>query len=153
MGSPYRKIQKNAQKFELDNIYKNMTPEQYKQGIRTAVKNAVEDIGKEYDVQMEKMRQEYNRSLHESVIIAMDTLSVELLYELGNILECYKKDPEYLDQKIDIVQNLYETAMNSIKDYAGTKYKNDNQAQRVFAKKRKIVKNVFGIYSDKLDEK
>ena len=99
------------------------------------------------------MRQEFNRSLRESVIIAMDTLSVEILYELGNILECYVDEPDHLDQKIDIVQNLYETAMNSIKDYGGTKYKNDNQAHRVFAKKKKIVRNVFGIYSDDFSKK
>lgn len=152
MGSSYRKIQKNAQKFEMDKLYQNMTPEQYKEGIRRAVKIAVENLGKEYDVQMEKMREEYNRSIREGVMLAMDTLSVEILYELGNILECYKDEPEYLDQKIDIVQGLYEKAMQSINDYAGSKYKNDNQAHRVFAKKKKIVKDVFGIYSDKKDK-
>ena len=152
MSGPFRKIQKSAQQFELDNIYKNMTPEQYKQGIRQAVKNVIEDLGKEYDAQLHKMQEECNRAIQDSVIMAMDTLSVEMLYELGNILECYEKDPEYLDQKIDIVQNLYETAMNSIKEYAGAKYKNDNQARRVFAKKKKTVKDVFGIYSDEPDK-
>ena len=151
MSSKFSKIQKNAHKFEMDNIYRNMTPDQYREGVRIAVRNAVNDLSREYDIQMESMRDEYNRSIRESVMIAMDTLSVEILYELGNILECYKKEPEYLDQKIDIVQNLYETAMNSIKDYAGSKYKNDNQAQRVFAKKKKTVKDVFGIYEDKFD--
>lgn len=146
MGSPYRKIAKNAQKFEMDAIYRNMTPEQYKEGIRTAVKNAVNDLSKEYDIQMEKMRQEYNRSISESVMIAMDTLSVEILYELGNVLECYVKEPDHLEQKVDIVQNIYEAAMNSIRDYAGDKYKNGNQAHRAFQKKKKTIEKVFKIY-------
>lgn len=149
MSSPYKKIQKNASEYEMNKIYQNMTPEQYKQGIRTAVKNAVKEVGDEYEKQMFKMRDEYNEAIRESVMIAMDTLSVEMLYELGNILECYKPEPEYLDQKIDIVQGLYEKAMKSITDYAGSKYKNDNQAHKVFMKKKKTVKDVFGIYSDK----
>ena len=40
MSNKLGKIQKNAQQFELDNFYKNMTPEQYKEGIRVAVKNS-----------------------------------------------------------------------------------------------------------------
>ena len=149
MSSKFGKIQKNAQQFELDNFYRNMTPEQYKQGIRTAVKAAIDELAKEYDVQIEKMREECNASIRESTIIAMDTISIEILYELGNILECYVDEPDHLDQKIDIVQNLYEKAMTSIKEYAGTKYKNSNQAHKVFMKKKKIVKDVFGIYTDK----
>lgn len=147
MSNKLSKIQNNAKQFELNDFYKNMTPEQYREGVRTAVKKAVDDLGKEYDVLMEKMRQEYNRCIAESTMIAMDTLSVELLYELGNVLECYKKEPEYLEQKIDIVQNIYEAAMNSIKKYAS--YKNDNQAQKVFQKKKKTIEKVFGIYGGK----
>lgn len=94
------------------------------------------------------MQEEYNNAIREGIMIAMDTLSVEILYELGNVLECYEEEPDHLDQKIDIVQNIYETAMNSIRKYAD--YKNDNQAQKVFQKKKKTIEKVFGIYGDKL---
>ena len=148
MSSPLRKIQKNASQYELDQIYKNMTPEQYREGIRSAVQRTMEDVGREYEKELVKVRRECRQAVYESVLTAMDTLSVEMIYELGNILNCYDEEPTYLDQKIDIVQGLYEKAMDSIKDYAGTKYKNDNQAKKVFEKKKKIVKKVFGIYND-----
>lgn len=145
MSSPLKKMQKNAKKFEMNEIYRNMTPEQYKEGISRAVKNAVTELSLEYDKNFKKLQAEYNRSIQEGVMIAMDTLSVEILYELGRILDCYVDEPEFLDQKIDVVQNLYQTAMDSIKDYA-TKYKTDNQAQRVFEKKKKTIEKIFHIY-------
>ena len=75
----------------------------------------------------------------------MDTLATEMVYELGNILECYKDEPEYLDQKIDIVQGIYETAMQSIEDYAGDKYETDKQAQKEFERKKKTIQKIFGM--------
>ena len=146
MGSSFRKIQRNAEQYKIDQFYKTMTPEDYKKGIELAIKKTEEKLEREYNAELTRMGNEYNRAIHENTLIAMDTLAVEILYELGNVLECYKDDPEYLDQKIDIVQNIYETAMNSIADYASDKYNNDMQAQKVFEKKKKTVKKIFGIY-------
>lgn len=151
MSNKLGKIQKNAQRFELDSIYKNMTPEQYKEGIRTAVKNTVNELGREYDIHLEQMRREYNKSISEGVMIAMDTLSVEIIYELGRVLECYVDEPENLEQKIEVVQNIYQATMDSIKKYAS--YKTDNQAHRVFEKKKKTIEKVFGIYGEKYIDK
>lgn len=150
MSNKFGKIQKNAYKFEMDKIYQNMTPEQYREGIKTAVKNAISDLEKEYMKELKRMQDEYNSVIQESVMIAMDTLAVEMIYELGNVLECYKDEPEYLDQKIDIVQNIYEQAITSIEKYAS--YKNDNQAQKAFQKKKKMIRKIFGIYGDELDK-
>ena len=68
-----------------------------------------------------------------------------MIYEIGRLLECYVKEPENLDQKIDLVQGIYETAMTSIEEYASHKYKNDKQAQKAFAKKKKTIQKLFGI--------
>lgn len=143
MSSSYKKIQKNAQQFEMNKIYQNMTPEQYREGVRRAVKLATEDMAKEYDRQLERLQNDYKQVLRDSVSLAIDTFSIEILYELGNILECYVDEPDHLDQKIDIVQNLYQTAMNNIEKY--TTYKNDKQARKAFDKKRKTVEKIFGI--------
>lgn len=91
------------------------------------------------------MNNEFNRKLQEGTLIAMDTLATEMIYELGNVLECYVEEPEYLDQKIEIVQNIYETAMHSIEDYASDKYKTDKQAQKAYEKKKKTIQKIFGM--------
>ena len=149
MSSPFRKVQKNASKYEMDKIYQSMTPEMYRAGIRRAAANAAKEVSEEYDRQIEKMHEEYNKAIHEAIVVAMDTLSIEILYELGRVLNCYVDEPEYLDQKIELVQNIYQSAMDSIKDYASNKYKNDNQAQRAYKKKKKLIEKVFGIYGGK----
>ena len=106
MSNKQGKIQENARNFELDKIYRNMSPELYKETLRLAVKNATEDLGREYDKNLIRMKEECDRAVRDSIIMAMDTLSVELVYELGNVLECYVDEPDHLDQKIDIVQNI-----------------------------------------------
>ena len=146
MSSLLKKIQKNATQFELDQIYKNMTPEQYKESVNLAIKKTEERLTKEYEAELIRMQKQYNNAIQEGTLLAMDTLTVEIIYELGNVLECYVDEPEYLDQKIDIVQNIYETAIHNIEDYASSKYKNDAQAQRIFKNKKKTIQKFFGIY-------
>lgn len=146
MGSSFRKIQKNAERYKIDELYRTMTPDDYKKGIELAIKKTEEKLMRDYNGELQRMGNEYNHAIQEGTLIAMDTLAVEILYELGNVLECYKEDPEYLDQKVEIVQNIYETAMNSIESYASDKYKNDRRAQKEFERKKKTVKKIFGIY-------
>lgn len=146
MSSPLKKIQKNAESFAIKKMYENMTPEQYQQGVREAIKITENRLAREYDEKLEKMRKQYNQALQAGTLIAMDTLAIEMLYELGDELECYKDEPEYLDQKIDVVQNLYETAMNAIERYGNRdNYKNDKQAQKEFERKKKTVEKYFKI--------
>lgn len=125
--------------------YKNMTPEMYQQGINNAIKLTEERLTKEYNAELLRIAKEFDRKLQEGTLLAMDTLATEMVYELGNILECYKDEPEYLDQKIDIVQGIYETAMQSIEDYAGDKYETDKQAQKEFERKKKTIQKIFGM--------
>ena len=144
--SKLRKIQKNAHQYEINQIYQNMTPEQYKEGIRIAVKNAVDDLSLKFDKQLQKLCDDYNKQINESVHITMDTFSIEFLYELGEKLECFKEEPEYLEQKIDLVQSIYENIMGCIKSYVDIK--EDGKAYKEFERKRKKIKEVFGIFKD-----
>lgn len=145
MSSTWKKLQKASEDFAIKKYYESMTPEMYQEGIQRAIKMTEERLTKEYNAELTRMGKEFNRKLQEGTLIAMDTLATEMVYELGNILECYKDEPEYLDQKIDIVQGIYETAMKSIEDYASDKYKSDVQAQKVFEKKKKTIQKVFGM--------
>ena len=148
MSNLSRKIQKNADNFIIDQYYKNMTPDMYKEGIQNAIKMTEDRLVKRYDAELERITRQYKRDVQERTLIAMDTLAVEMIYELGNVLECYVDEPEYLDQKIDIVQNIYEKAMTSIGDYATDKYKSDAQAQKAFEKKKKTIQKVFRMEPD-----
>ena len=145
MSSTWKKIQKNMEDFAVKEYYKNMTPEMYQEGIQRAIKMTEERLTKEYNLELTRMGKEYNNKLQEGALIAMDTLATEMIYELGNVLECYKDEPEYLDQKVEIVQNIYETAMRSIADYSSKKYKTDAQAQKVYEKKKKTIQKIFGM--------
>ena len=148
MSSSWKKIQKNMEDFAIKEYYKNMTPEMYQEGIQRAIKMTEDRCLKEYKYEITRMCNEYNEKLKNNMLLAMDILATEMIYELGNILECYKDEPEYLDQKIGIVQGIYETAMKSIEDYASDKYKSDAQAQKVFEKKKKTIQKVFGMEPD-----
>ena len=145
MSSKWREIQQNADDFVIKEYFKNMTPESYQEGIKNAIKITENRLMKEYDAELKRITDQYNRTLREATLIAMDTLATEMIYELGNILNCYVEEPEYLDQKIDVVQGIYETAMTAIENYASNKYKNDKQAQRAYEKKKKTVQKIFGM--------
>ena len=153
MSSLYRKIQKNADNFIINEYFKNMTPEMYKEGINNAIKMTESRLIKQYNEEIKQMAEKYNESLREGALLAMDTLATEMIYELGNVLECYKEEPEYLDQKVEIVQNIYEVAMQSIADYASKKYKTDKHAQRAYEKKKKTIQKIFGMESNDGEKK
>ena len=144
------KIQKNAEKFKLEQIYNNMTPQMYQEGIKRAVREATKTLSQEYDLALEKTTNEYNEKLkmineqaNNRVKMAIDIISIELLYELGNQLECFKDDVEYLDQKIDVVQNIYQKTMDCVWSYL--EEKNTKKSFKEFKNKENKVKEVFKI--------
>ena len=79
MGSLSRKIQKNAENFTLNEYYKNMTPEMYKEGLDRAIKMTEQKCIKEYNTQLIRMSEQYNESIRNSTFIAMDTLATEYM--------------------------------------------------------------------------
>lgn len=145
MSSMCKKIQNNIDDDIINKYYANMTPQMYKDGIQRAIKMTEDKLTEQYNLKLQQITEQYNNQIKDNILIAMDTIATEMIYELGNVLECYKDEPEYLDQKIDIVQGIYEKAMYSIENYASKKYKNDKQAQREFKRKQKIIKKIFGI--------
>ena len=145
MSSTWRKIQKANEDYIINKYYENMTPEMYKDGIQRAIKMTEDKCLKEYEYEVTRICNEFNKKLKNNMLLAMDTLATEMIYELGNVLECYVDEPEYLDQKIDIVQGIYETAMHAIEEYASDKYKNDAQAQKAYEKKKKKIQKIFGL--------
>lgn len=145
MSNSLRKIQKNAENFMIKKYFEEMTPQQYQEGIQNAIKTTEARLLERYNKELHRMGKEYNTAIQEGMLLAMDTLAVEMIYELGNILGCYEKEPEALDQKIKIIQNIYETAMNSISDYDSNKYKDDKQAQKEFKRKQDVIKKMFGM--------
>lgn len=140
------KLKKNAEKFEMQQFYSNMTPEQYREGIKVAVRQASEQLAKEYDRQLYKLRDDFNNKIKESVHITMDTFSIEFLYEVADQLECFVDEPENLEQKIELVQNIYENIMKSIQTYADIK--TDKDAFKEFQRKKKQIEKVFNIVKD-----
>lgn len=159
MSSTWKKIQKNIDNFTVKDYYEHMTPKMYQDGIQNAIKlteqklkerynSELKRMQKDYNAELKRMNEEYNDVVKRETFRAMDVLAVEILYELGKELDCYVDEPEYLEQKIDVVQNLYETAMTSIADYATDKYENDEQAQQVFNDKKQIIQNLFRLESN-----
>lgn len=137
------KLRKNVNNYEIKSIYANMSPEQYRQGVKIAVETTKKELTYEFQKKFERLANEYNRNLKEGITLSIDTISVELLYELANQLGCFEKDPDFLEDKIFRVQEIYDNTMNSIKKYA--EYKNDNQARKKFEAKRKKVEKMFNI--------
>lgn len=145
-----RKIQKNAKQFEINNLYQNMTPQQYRESIKIAVQAATDDLTTQYNAQLKRLQNEYNKQITESIYITVDTFSIEFLYELADRLECFKEEPEYLDQKIDLVQGIYEKVMGSIETYANIR--EDGEAYKAFKHKRDEIERVFHIYKEEKGE-
>lgn len=137
------KYRKNAEAYRVNEFYKNMTPEKYRETLRVAVKNATEDMASEYDRRLQKIKEEYELESRMQFKAVKDTILVEVLNELGVQLGCFDENPEYLDQKIDLVQNIFENTMNSIGKYA--KYKKASQSRREFLKKQNKVEKIFNI--------
>lgn len=137
------KLRKNAENYKINQFYQNMTPEQYQEGIRIAIQKTTDDLTRQYNENLERLKEEANRNISQSATLAIDTISVELLYELGNQLGCFEENPEYLDQKIDTVQRIYENTMNAINKY--TRYKKGNQARKDFEKKKHKVQKMFKV--------
>ena len=137
------KLRKNVQNYNINQLYSNMTPEDYKNGVRMAVNETIKDLNISYQENINKLKKEYEENLKYSTIYAIDTLSVELLYELAKQLGCFDKEPEFLEDKIYRVKEIYQNTMDSIKKYAN--YKTDNQAIKEYEKKKKKVEKMFEI--------
>ena len=133
------KLRKNAENYKLNEIYRNMTPEQYQRGIQLAIQNTQNELVAEYNLKLQKMQDkiitDMTKKMDNLVSVAVNMTSIKFLYELGKQLDCFIDVPEYMDQKIDLVQEISEHIMINIENY-------DKEA---FNKKRKLVEQIFKI--------
>lgn len=144
MSSSYKKLEKRAQEYKIKEFYKNMSPEDYQYGIESAIKKTEESLAKQYNDKYQKLTESFKSELKDGIKMAIDTISVELLYELANQMDVFTEEDEYLlNQKIDKVQEIYINTMETIKKY--NNYKNNNQAHREFERKKKKVEKLFSI--------
>lgn len=142
MSNQLKKIQKNAADFTLKQFYQNMTPEQYQKGIQVAIERTKKELTAEFEKKYKKLVNEFNYNLKDSIGVAIDTISVELLYELAIQMNAFdEEDEEIRNQIVDKVQEIYENTMNSIKKYSS--YKNDRQASREFEKRKNKIEKYF----------
>lgn len=141
--SSLSKLKKNVENYKINQFYQNMTPEQYQEGIRIAIQKTTDDLTKQYNENLERLKEEANRNISQSATLAIDTISVELLYELGRQLGCFEENAEYLEEKIDKVRDIYINTMEAINKY--TKYKKGNQARKDFEKKKRKVEKMFKV--------
>ena len=142
--SSYGKLRKNAENFIIKDVYKNMTPEQYQKGIQIAINRTKVELTKEFEIKYNKLVNKFANEIQESMSIVIDTISVELLYELAtqmNAFDC--EDEEIRNQIIDKVQEIYSNTMESLKKYA--KYKNDRPATKEFKKRKDKIEKMFKI--------
>ena len=144
MSSTYKKLEKMTQEKKIKEFYKNMSPEDYQYGIESAIKKTEESLAKQYNDKYQKLTESFKSELKDGIKMAIDTISVELLYELANQMDVFTEEDEYLlNQKIDKVQEIYINTMETIKKY--NNYKNNNQAHREFERKKKKVEKLFSI--------
>lgn len=131
------KFKKNVEKYRLEEFCRQMTPEQYRQALKTAVKNATENLAYEYDRRLIALEKAKDDEL--SAII--NVISVELLYEIAIQMDCFVENPEYLDQKREKIQEMFENAMNSIQSYISYK-KTGVSLKEYHEKKKKLEKTI-----------
>ena len=142
MSSIARQIRKNAIEFNLKEFYSHMTPEQYQKGIQIAVERTKEDLKAEFKKKFDSLYKEFEEDCKKNAECAIDTISIELLYELAVQMNAFdEEDPEIREQIIIKVKEIYKNTMDAVKRYSN--YKNDNQAQREYRKRKNNVLKFF----------
>lgn len=147
--SKYSKIAKNAENFMINQMYANMNPSQIKGAIDLAVDTERKRLLAEYQKILDKTVKEYNEKLTTNTLRALDTISVELLYELATQLGYWdmKEDTEeeiYIKESAKYrIQEIYNNTIASVNKYS--KMKKSSQAEREFKKKYNKIEKEFNI--------
>lgn len=136
MSNKLKKIEENANKFDFNKMVKELTPEQYMKNIAYVRE---QERKKYYDCLIE-IEDRYKKANYDNILNTVNVMSVEILYEVATKLGMFNEDCEAMEQKIDLIQEIYENTMRSVEKYA--KCKTDNQAQRSFNEKIKKMKKL-----------
>lgn len=137
------KLRKNAENYKINEFYRNMTPEQYRQGIEYAVKRREEELYSRFNKDVKKIQDDATTEINMRNYFVKQIIFVELLYELADELECFVKEPEFLDQKIEKIKGIYENTILAIDKY--TKCKKKGQALKEFEKKKNKIIEMLDI--------
>jgi len=143
------KLRKNAENFAINDVYKNMTPEQYQKAVRYAVDKTKNDLIKEFEIKYTKLQNKFTNDLKGMTGNIIDTISVELLYELANQMGYWElkeetEEEKYIKESVKYrIQEIYTNTMDSIKKYG--KMKRESQAVRTFEKKKSKIEKEFDI--------
>ncbi|MCQ2968518.1 MAG: hypothetical protein MJ191_00075 [Clostridium sp.] len=139
------KLQKNAQKFKVLDMYKDMTPEKYVALIDSTKKRIEQEVAQNFIKEYDRLVKEYNEKLRINKIEVMNHITVELLYVLADKMYVWEKDvdPDYKQQAVDTVQNILEETFKAIESYVNMK--SPNKAYESFKRKKKKLENTFKI--------
>lgn len=147
--SKYSKIAQNAENFLINQMYASMGPAQIRNAIDLAVNTERKRLLDEYTKIVDKTAKEYNEKIRLNTRQAIDTISVELLYELANQLGYWDMKEETEEEKYIKasakfrIQEIYNNTINSITKYS--KMKAGNKASREFKKKYNKLEKEFDI--------
>ena len=133
------KFKKNVEKYRLEQFCSQMTPEQYQIALKTATKAVTENLAYEYDRQLARIEQEKNDELNAII----NVISVELLYEIAVQMNCFVENPEFLDQKADKIQEMFENSMNAIQNYVSCKQ--SGLSLKEYSEKKKKLEKIIHI--------
>lgn len=143
------KYRKNADKYFLNSVYSKMSPQEMSEYVQKALdKQKIELVG-EFKKKVKKLEDEYHKDLVYNTNCMLNTISVELLYELADQMGYWnlKNDNEedkYIKESIQTrIQEIYINTLDNIEKYS--KMKNEKQATRALRNKSEKVEKEFNI--------
>ena len=143
--SSLNKLKKNA----MNQMYKNMTPQQIKDAIQIALDTQRKELIKEFNERLATLEKKYNNGLDYTASSITELISVEFIYELANQfefwdLEVNDEDDKYRKESARYrIRETYENAMKSIKVY--TDIKLSKKAHKIYKDKKKRITQEFEI--------
>lgn len=149
MSSLLKKLNKNANEFNILEAYGKMTPQQIQGAIQVALNAQKRELVNEFNIQFDKLKDEYNDSIKINFKNVIDIISVELLYELAKQmgywdLKSDTEEDEYVKESIKFrVREIFENTMEKVQGYADMKY--EKMASKEFESKKKKIRKEFEI--------
>lgn len=163
MSSFSRHIKKNAENFIIEQMYANMTPAQFKQGIEIAVAQTKKDLTERYNAEimrmansynekLKKMEDDYNKEIYGYGGIVFDTISVELLYELANQMGYWDlkdetEDDRFIKESAKYrIKEIYHNTIQAIETYHNITAK--KKCQKKFKDRKRLIEKEFELKFD-----
>lgn len=143
--SSLNKLKKNA----INQRYKNMTPEQVQNAINIALEQQKKDLYKLFNEKLEKLEEQHNNQVKSYSDCVMDTIIVELLYEIANQMNYWELNTKIEEDKHTKkaikkrIQEIYSNTMESIQSYLTMK--SNEKARNKFQRKKKKIEKEFKI--------